>query len=244
MTIMIWNHSHYFPKLTMMETSLPPFINFIQQLMILQRNSMEVTTVLGFNCHNNATNVMSCYYCGSTCNCARIQIVLFPGQLDDRPDGNDCNAEGEVWRSHWCSQECSPQHRQREKKVPLEDPSELDFSTANCWRICETNLIIQILVDGILPAAAQKIVVQSGSRNVAGARQSWSEQGGLRGREEPRNPNQKENPSLRRITTASRSRWVAKVSSPASPRLVGMGGHHLPCCCSDNLLFVQYPVNT
>ena len=132
MTIMIWNHSHDFPKLTMMETSLPPFINFIQQLMILQRNSMEVTTVLGFNCHNNATNVMSCYYCGSTCNCARIQIVLFPacqlensnctGQLDDRPDGNDCNAEGEVWRSHWCSQECSPQHRQREKKVPWKIP--------------------------------------------------------------------------------------------------------------------------
>ena len=45
-------------------------------------------------------------------------------------------------------------------------------STANCWRICETNLTIQILVDGILPAAAQRIVVQSGSRNVAGARQS------------------------------------------------------------------------
>ena len=58
------------------------------------------------------------------------------------------------------------------EKGPLEDPSELDFSTANCWRICETNLTIQILVDGILPAAAQRIVVQSGSRNVAGARQS------------------------------------------------------------------------
>ena len=139
--------------------------------------------------------------------CENSNFVLFPGQLDDRPDGNNWDGEEEAWRGHWCSQEFPPQQRQRKKKVFLDNPSFCFQQQVldNLWED-QSNHRDPCWWDTSCSRADCCPIMLT---QFAGAHQSWAEPGGPR--REPQNLNPRENPSLRMITTVSRSHWVEQL---------------------------------
>ena len=135
----IWNHSH--------------------------KNSVEVASVLGFHCHIIPNHVMSCYYCQTTCNCARIQILYsFQANLTTDLTGTIEMVKKKLGGAIDALKNSLPNNDNGRKRSFWILP--VFVFNSKCWTICErTNLIIEILVDGILPAA-ERIVVQSCSRNL------------------------------------------------------------------------------
>ena len=229
----IWNHSGSW--LSMMEAFSPLFINFIEQ-MILQFKMIIHTWecwwfIQEFHWDQKRFVVPLPYYCdpchvllllpGHMQLCENSNFVLFPGQLDDWPDWNNWHAEGEAWRSRWCSQECSSQ--QREKKVLLEDTSFIEWFTGlfqaldNLWDDQSNHPDPRWWVTSCSEHSG--LLSNHAHATFAGAPQSWAEQKD-RKRREPQNPNLRENQSPRTTTTASRSQWVETHWSPACPRLV------------------------